>query len=332
MGTMRAVRWEEMLSALIVATAVVAAVELVLLRIVTRTFVHIPGVAVDGGPLAVLADAGRLAYYTSGVLVVALLAAVWFSQVRAGKSLAAAAIALFVVASVGARIGWLDPASLPAAVVLAVVLLAGGAIRGIRAPRPTLIALTGAVVVYGMWAIGSQLTSAGVVLPEGSTALLLVGEVLVVIGFTTLPLSISLPRGTRRFDRATILVAGATGLAVFAGLQFAESTFKILLLWNLGLAGYLPALAYALAAAGAATGIAIAVRAGQTHLAAAIVLFLAGGFAFTSTYQSGLVIAALGILAIVPAAEDSESSPTGPSVVTTLTIRPSHHRHPRSDS
>ncbi len=298
MGTTPAVPWGEIRSALIVASAVVAVVELVLLRVATRTFVHIPGVALDAGPLSVVADAGRLAYYASVVLVVALLATLWLLQVRAGHSPAAAVIALFVVAAAGARVGLLDPAGVPAVVVLAVVVLAGDTIRRTRSARPTLVALTGAVVAYGVWALGSQVSTAGVELPEASTALLPVGEVLVLLGFAVLPLSLGLPRTVRRFDRVTILVAVATGLAVFMGLQLADATVKILLLWNLGLAGYLPSIAYALAGAGAAAGLAMVIRTGQTYVAAAIVMLLAGGFAMTSTYQSGLLIAAFGILAV----------------------------------
>ncbi|MEP7217079.1 MAG: hypothetical protein ABI782_12565, partial [Anaerolineaceae bacterium] len=221
-------------------------------------------------------------------------------QVRAGQRFAAATITVFVVAAAGARIGWLDPAWVPAAVVLAVVVLAGDSVRRTRSARPALIALTGAVVVYGVWAIGSQISAAGVELPEASTALLPLGEALVLLGFAVLPLSLASLPTFRRFDRVTILVALAVGLGIFLGLQLAGATFKILLLWNLGLAGYLPPIAYAVAAAGVAGAVAMAMWTGKTHVAAAIVMLVAGGFAQTNTYQSGLLIAAFGILAMAP--------------------------------
>ncbi len=89
---------------------------------------------------------------------------------------------------------------------------------------------------------------------------------------------------------------GVLTFGMFAGSG--GSTSRILLLWNEGLSGTLPGTVYAVAA-GTLTIAFVALLQGRHYLAAmAIVLLVAGGLGLHNTYQSGLVIAGLAVLAV----------------------------------
>jgi hypothetical protein len=74
------------------------------------------------------------------------------------------------------------------------------------------------------------------------------------------------------------------------------STSHILMLWNIGLTGALPAAIYGLAAASLLVAVVSSFQCQQQTLALALVLLLLGGISLTSTYQSGLLIAGLGLM------------------------------------
>jgi hypothetical protein len=133
---------------------------------------------------------------------------------------------------------------------------------------------------------GSGLTGAQV------DMLVLAAESLLVLAGATAPLLLG-----RAPTRSALLAgAGATVLvaAAFAG---GASTFSIMVLWNLGVPGWLPGIAFALAFGGIVTAGWSAMASGDRGTAIGIVLLLGGGVGLISTYQTGLALAAILLLA-----------------------------------
>lgn len=286
---------------LVPATAAVAVAEFVVLRVVTRTLVHIPGLERAEGPARVVAEVGRTGYYLAGILLVALLAAI-IAQRRATAPRLAITAGLFLGVGALARAGALSRSVTAALVLVVVALAAGPALARWSGPRRLpLAAFLLAFTAAGLHGTAQLATGDGVVV--GASPLLAVAEVLAVTGALGAPLMV--PPGGRRAARWGLGVGlGALGILVAAG-----STSRILLLWNLGLAGWLPDLAYA-AAAGSLTYTALAaLRVGRTRVVAGMLLLVCGGIGLHSTYQSGLVVAGLLVLGTSPRPSQPVRSP-----------------------
>ena len=283
------------LPGLAAALAATAAIELIILRLGTRTLIHIPGIEWAEGPFTAMAELGRLTFSIAVVLLVMLLAGMALWSARAGRIVEAGAVAVFGLAALAARLGFVDSVAVITASTVAVIVLGVSAARHSplfqrrwRARLPLLLLGT-AVVLFGIRALSVGATTAG--LPSSNPALLVVAEAFALAGLILLPLV------TGRPDRAALITAFAVGLAIWVGLTVADATVKILFLWNLGLAGSLPSLAYAVAGATVTAAAVTAARSGRTELMIAILALVAAGFAIQNTYQSALVVAAVGILA-----------------------------------
>lgn len=265
--------------------------ELFLLRTATRTLIHIPAIGDVETPIRVVAEAGRFAYYLAVVSVTVTLAILGFRHVRSAVPrrvvAGVATLAFLLIAAVGRlegvpphRAGWLT------LVVLVVVTSMGW--RGIGS-IPVGLFVLGSVAAgwssLGQFA-GSGLTGAQV------DMLVLAAESLLVLAGATAPLLLG-----RAPTRSALLAgAGATVLvaAAFAG---GASTFSIMVLWNLGVPGWLPGIAFALAFGGIVTAGWSAMASGDRGTAIGIVLLLGGGVGLISTYQTGLALAAILLLA-----------------------------------
>ena len=95
------------------------------------------------------------------------------------------------------------------------------------------------------------------------------------------------------------LVAGALlGGALLIGLTIASATVRILLLWNIGVPGALPSVAYGMIGFAVAITAVNALRRGQLSTVAGVTLVAAGGIGLHSTYQSGLAVVGLAVLAL----------------------------------
>lgn len=267
-----------------------AITELVLLRMGTRTLVHIPGVEVVSGPLAWLSEAGRFAYYLSLVLIVglgALLLATWWASGSPGRWFGISALALVglaaVVAAIGAAtptvVGWLSLAA-PLALIVGLAGTGRGAIP--------LLLWTGAAWSAGFATLlqggGGRLSG------EAMAALLQAGDVLAVAGALTFPLLL------RRSPRGASLGTGLAVVAVVTALlTWASSTTAILALWAFGITASLPTVFYALAAGAMAATVHEASRQSNRTLAGAAMLVTAGGIGLISTYQSALLVVGLAL-------------------------------------
>jgi len=287
------------LPGLAVALAVAAAVELLVLRAATRTLIHIPGVERVEGPFTLVAELGRLTYSITVVLLVMLLVAIGLWSARTGRTIEAAAVAAFGLSAVAARLGLMDPLAVVSASIVAVIVLGVAAARRYPAfrhspaARVPLFLLGAAIVLFGLRAMSVGAMAAGLIASD--SWLLQAAEVVALAGLIALPLAAGRPH------RVALVAALVVGLSIWIGVTMAGATIKILFLWNLGLAGSFPALVYALAGAAVTATALTAARSGRSALTVAIVLLVAGGFVVQSTYQSALIVAAVGVLATADA-------------------------------
>lgn len=265
--------------------------ELFLLRTATRTLIHIPGIGDVEAPIRVVAETGRFAYYLAVVSVTVTLAILGFRHVRnaAPRRVIAgvATLAFLLIAGVGRlegvpshTAGWLT--------VVVLVVVTSMTWRG-----------PGSIPV-GLFVLGSVAagwSSLGQVAGSGLTGaqvdmLVLAAESLLVLAGATAPLLLGRPP-----TRSALLAGAAATVLVAAAFAGGASTFSIMVLWNLGVPGWLPGIAFALAFGGVVTAVWSAMASGDRVTAVGIVLLLGGGVGLISTYQSGLALAAILLLA-----------------------------------
>lgn len=298
------------------AWAVVA--ELVLLRMGTRTAVHIPGISAIAGPYTVVSTGARIAFAAALVLALALLVLLCVALWSLGPSsrVAAVAVAVFLCAAaavaVGAPVLVVDVATLAAVVVVAP--FAVGARSRLHATwwwAVVIVALAGAIPSITEAAAASGL---GVLRTTWLGGPIEVAAVLVALASPVLT-----GRSTsRRAGIVAVVAAAVVGIA----FAFGVSTTEILVLWNFGLSGFLPAAVYGLAAGCMAHTLVRLVEDGRTTEATAVFLVVAGGVGLQSTYQSALTIGGLclGGLAVVPRryqANVSRPAPAGSEITAT---------------
>lgn len=269
--------------------ASVALIELVLLRIGTRTLIHIPGLGRFEAPIRVVAEVGRFAYYLSVVLLIYTLVRLAARDrhgpvrllVRAGGT-----VVFLGVAGAGRLglvtvplVGWISAA------VLIVVTAASW--QGIQ-------------MLPVAWFVLGWLAAAGSVLGQGIGGNLTVGQVngfMLVAEFCLIGAAATLPLLQKVRPSSLAVFAGlGTALVAAGGFRAGSSTLSILVLWNLGVPGWLPGIAYAGALGFLVTTLWSAVASGQQGVAAGLVLLLAGGLGTISTYQTGLVLAGVLLL------------------------------------
>jgi hypothetical protein len=282
----------------------VAVVELVLLRIGTRTLVHIPGVDVIAGPLAWLSEAGRFAYYLALVLIVGVgmaLAASWWVSRSPGRWLEILSLVIFVVGAVAGAIGAVDPGVVGWAGLAALLPLVVGSIGIGRGAIPLLL-WTAAVWSSGLAVLlqgrGGGLTG------DAVAGFLQAGDILAVAGAVAFPLLLG-----RRPSRGPLVTGVVVAGVVGALLTWVSSTTAILALWAFGVTASLPPLIYGMAAAGMAVTVHQAVLDRNRRVAAATLLVLAGGIGLVSTYQTGLVLVGLGMVSIGSFRDESAPVP-----------------------
>ncbi|HSJ83722.1 MAG TPA: hypothetical protein VLA91_07865 [Acidimicrobiia bacterium] len=265
--------------------------ELFLLRTATRTLIHIPGIGDIETPIRIVAEAGRFAYYLAVVSVTVTLAILGFRHVRSAVPRRVIAgvgtLAFLLIAAVG-RLGGVTPRTAGWITLAVLVAVTSMRWRGLSS------------IPVGLFVLGSVAagwSSLGQVGGSGLTGaqvdiLVLAAESLLVLAGATAPLLLGRP------PTRPALVAGA-GAAVLVAAAFAggASTFSIMVLWNLGVPGWLPGIAFALAFGGIVTAVWSAMASGDRVTAIGIVLLLGGGVGLISTYQTGLALAAILLLA-----------------------------------
>lgn len=283
------------------AGLIAAVAELGLLRLFTRTAIHIPALEALERPYEIVSVVARYAFFASVVLLGLNLAVIVLTHRPAGDDLgrvgAATAFAFLAVAAI-ARAELVD-ALVVAAAVVTLVAVAGAlgtlAIRGAGG-----VALAVYTFGFAAAALHTILQDGGRYgwRIEGSGVLVHLGE-----AATLLAVLVAAVAWGRRCTRREVVVAGAAGLLVLGALVGNGSTVKILMLWNFGLPGSLPSVVYGAAAAGLTLALLGARRSGGFATLTGLALVVVGGVGLHSTYQSGLVIAGMLMLAgVVPSA------------------------------
>jgi hypothetical protein len=284
MSTTTKSNWSALLPGLLVAAALM---ELLLLRTATRTLIHIPGLDRFETPIRVIAELGRFAFYLAIVSLIAVLVIRTLHELKSGsprRIVIGVGLASFLGTAAAGRLG-LFPLPVVGVVSLAVlVLVVAGIGMGRRAVPVAFFIL--ATVAAGTTVL--ELGLAGDLSGRQVDGLVLTAEIGLILSAVTAPLLL-----TDRPDRRAVWV----GLGVFAittGAFVADpSTISILVLWNLGVPGWLPGLAYAVAAGSLAGTLWSALVSGRRSTAAGLLLLAAGGIGMISTYQAGLVLAGL---------------------------------------
>jgi hypothetical protein len=115
--------------------------------------------------------------------------------------------------------------------------------------------------------------------------LMLTAEISLLLSAVTAPLLLKGPP-----PRMAILVGLGVALVGVGAFASGASTLSILILWNLGVPGWLPGVAYALALGSIVTTLWSALATGQRLTAIGLLLLIAGGLGTISTYQTGLVL------------------------------------------
>lgn len=288
------------------ALGLVALVELVLLRSGTRTLVHIPGLGRYDVSIGVLNEVGRFAFYLSVVLLVVTLGyfAVWLWRMDTSLSrIAGSLVALSILVAAAGRMGMLEPSAVG---WYSVGAIAGMAAIGWRGVRSIPLALFSGSWVVAAWSVLGQGPGGGISGRSVDTSIV-VAESLLILAGVTAPLLVS-----GRTTTPAVVAGFAAFLIVAAGFSMGGSTPAILTLWNLGVPGWFSPLAFGLAFGGLVIAIWSALAAGERMTAASIGLLVAGGVGMISTYQTGLVLAALTIVYAVTLAEDRTSEGSGP--------------------
>lgn len=298
---------EDMLQWLPSVVAIAAVLEMVILRLFTRTAIHIPGFSRLRPVYVAISETGRAAFYVAAVLLIASLALLVANLARR-RSFAplagAAGIATFVGAAVIARLRDADGSFLGTATVVAVLLLVPWVCGGSSGRSRIVRALVVTAFLVAATASGGQPTAIDL---SARRALLALGaEILAILG------AIAAPVLARTRSRSALLWGAATGVVVVAAMVANPWTVKILFLWNLGLAGYLPSVLYGFAAAALTYTVISLFFERRITSAVGILLLFAGGIGLHSTYQTGLVLVGLTLLG---AGARGEEAPTRESEI-----------------
>lgn len=273
------------------ALALAAAMEFLLLRNMSRTALHIPDVEDAQALYTVGSNTGRYAFFVAIAALAGCLGALArmaFSTRDARAGCVFVALGAFTGAAVLAATD--APRPLSIGLGLSAVVVAS-ALAVTNSPRlAPLVALIGlAFTASSTWHIahGTNVTN--------GPALAWIIEIATIAAAFALPLALRV-----RFTIADVTAGTVVGILFLGYVSSSPSTAGILLLWNGGLAGLLPAPIYSLALAVLiATGVALG-RCGRAHVLPAAVLFVCASLTLQNSYQTGLLVVALLLLAVLP--------------------------------
>lgn len=300
------------------ALAVVALFELLVLRMLTRTAIFIPGLGDRIGLIGMVGEMGRLAYSVSVVLVAASLLLLFVVAVRRGDRMGravAVGLSAFGVVAIAARLGWLAPGIADTVTVGTLLLLIGATLVSRRRPMTFMaVAIVGAALVLAAVDSLSRNVSASLGLVASGTTLLVLAEWLLFVA------ALAVVAMHRSANRLTVAVGATLGGVLCSVAFLAPASLHTLLLWSVGLPGALPAVAYGVIGMAVGMALSSAVQRRQLVMAAGIFVLVAGGIGLHSTYQSGLVLVALAVFSLfdqavtaAPAAIDRPSARPSPS-------------------
>lgn len=283
--------------------------ELIVLRSATRTLIHIPGTSRFELPIAIAAELGRLSYYVAVVAVAVVLGTVAVRGVigRRPRGIAVGfAAALFLASAVAARAGVIDRPLVGLTGLVVLSVLAALAWRGVQSIPVTLFVC--ASVAAGWSAVGQSWP--GGLTGRNVDALMWAAEIVGLLAALTSPLLlIDSPSAPGRAGFAAPLAAGVvTAMATGVALAVGASTLFIVVLWNAGIPGWMPGIAYALAAGTVVATLWSAAARRDWRLVMGLLLLIIAGVGSISTYQTGLAIAGVLVLSTFDLVAEPQSS------------------------
>lgn len=270
---------------LMLALAGAAAVELLILRSFTRTAIHIPALQELSGPYRVISAIGRYDYFVAVVLLMgALPACALMLGRRCGLEgvVASVAVGLFSAAAFLSRQGAIGSEGIALVSTLSILTLAS--VLFVRNRRiGTVLLLYAAAFTLAALVPFARSQSTG--------SALWYSEILVVAAGLASPAALGVPLQRR----IVVTVLAATGLS-FAFILAGDASVRILMLWNQGVTGSLPPLAYAVAVGGL-SGSLVGLFRQRRHLELlGLMLTVIAGIGLHSTYQTGLAVVGIAVL------------------------------------
>lgn len=273
-------------------TAIALATELVVLRLLTRTAIHIPGLGEIEAGIRFFSEVGRIAFNAALILVFALLVAMTIDAVNKTRWPLVVALAAVLGIAIVAPLGWLPEPIIDLitiVVVIAAPLLGWLSRNGsLKRSSPSMLFSTAFTVAALPTLVGKA--HPGTTLPV--VGMLNVAEALALVGaFSLLILVWGRPRWS------ALIVAALVGVATAGMLAAQPATIEILMLWNLGLAGYFSSVVYGVAAGMFAYAAVTSAQRGQPAVALGVVFVITGGIGLHSTLQSASFFIGVLILA-----------------------------------
>lgn len=293
--------------------------ELLILRLLTRTAIHIPGLGEVAAGIRFFSEVGRIAFNAALILTFALLLAMTIDTVIKKRWPLFVALVGFLLVAIAAPLGWLSESvidSVTIAVIVAAPLLGWLSGNGsLRQSLPSLLFSSAFAVAAVPTVVGKAQPRA--ILPV--SGMLNVAEALALIAAFSL-----LIRVWGRPQRRSLIIAAVVGVVTAGMLAAQPATVEILMLWNFGLAGYFPPLVYGLAAAVFAYAAATSIRRGQPTVAIGIAFVIVGGIGLHSTLQSasffiGVLVLAYPDVIRHPSAPDAEPVSSAADIAVAVT-------------
>jgi len=272
-----------------IAAAAAAMTELAILRVFTRTAIHIPG-AGDAAPgLSAVSELGRFSYYLASVLLavtLVLVACRLVANSSVGDMVALIGIAALTAVAFGVRAGIVAEGATDVGVIGALIAVGVAATVHLEARARVPVALfVAGFTLTGLDALGGD--------PGGRSAIRIGAETLVLVAAASLPLAMP-----GRPDRRSLIVGATVGVLVIGAFAANGTTPRILLLWNFGVPGAFPGVVYGVAIGLLVTALVWGWRCGERERTIALVLVACGGIGLHSTYQSALAVVGLALLVI----------------------------------
>ncbi len=272
--------------------ALVVVIELVTLRVLSRTAIHIPGLERVEFGYQFFSELGRIAFNAGIVLVVALALLVATKAAASGRVWLASVLVIFLAFASMAAIGLVSEVVVDLVSVIAIVAVPIACLdqkpnRWLRVwLSPTLFVI--AFALAGLPSMLGEMTP-GLGIPV--TGLWRTAEAVVVVAGVTL-----LARTWGPLAGRSVLVGLVAGGVVLVSLVSQHAATETLMLWNLGLAGYFHPGIYAVAIACVAYATHLGWVVGDRSIAVGVAFIVAGGIGLHSTIQSAAFLMGIVIL------------------------------------
>jgi len=268
-------------------------IELVALRLLTRTAIHIPGLERVEIGYRIVSEVGRLAFGAGVVLIVSLIVAAAIDAGVRDRRGTALVLSAFLTVATLAAVGAVGDIALSIATTLAVA-----AVPIVCAPRGSKrqsLARISPTLFAAAFVVAALPTIAREVVPDLSVPVIgmwQAAEALAIIAGIAL-----VARAPGPLKRNSALLGSAAGILVLASLISQPSTVEILMLWNIGLAGYFHPLIYSAGTACVVYAAHGAWTLGDRSVAIGAALVVAGGIGLHSAIQSAAFLMGVVILA-----------------------------------